>query len=127
MTTPGSSSVYGIKYDTGAAFDGGISYLHDSYVLHVRDADICTFSLERFGETAYDLYTDDRGQWQLKAPVTGVSINTVQVSTILTDLVRLEYDSFLTITKDKQELAKYGLDKPIYTRLCREGLFSGLR
>ena len=114
VTTPGSSSVYGIKYDTGAAFDGGISYLHDSYVIHVRDADICTFSLERFGETAYDLYTDDRGQWQLKAPVTGVSINTVQVSTILTDLVRLEYDSFLTITKDKQELAKYGLDKPVY-------------
>ena len=114
VTVPDSTTVYGIKYSTGEALGGGISYLHDSYVLHVRDADINRFSLECFGETAYDLYTDENGQWQLKAPVSNVSVNTVQVSTILTDLVRLEYESFLTITKDKQELAKYGLDKPVY-------------
>lgn len=114
VTVPDSTTVYGIKYDTGAALCGGISYLHDPYVLHVRDADINTFALERFGETAYSLYTDERGQWQIQAPVTGVSINTVQVSTILTDLVRLQYESFITITDDKQELAKYGLDKPVY-------------
>lgn len=114
VSLPGDDTVYGIKYDTGEALRGGISYLHDSYVLHVRDADICTFGLERFGETAYDLYTDDAGQWQIQSPVSGVSINTVQVSTILTDLVRLEYESFVTITEDKSVLAQYGLDKPVY-------------
>ena len=29
--------------------------------------------------------------------------------------------------KPSELIRKYGLDKPIYTRLCREGLFSGLR
>ena len=114
VTVAGSNVVHGIKYDTGAALSGGISYLHDPYVLHVRDADICKFSLERFGETAYDLHTDDKGQWQLTAPETGVNINTVQVSMILTDLVQLQYESFITITKDKSVLAQYGLDKPEY-------------
>jgi hypothetical protein len=114
VSVAGSNTVHGIKYDTGAALDGGISYLHDPYVLHLRDADICTFALDRFGETAYDLYTDDKGQWQLKAPITDVRINTVKVSTIITDLVQLHYDSFLTISKDKDVLEQYGLDKPVY-------------
>ena len=32
-----------------------------------------------------------------------------------------------TEAKPSELIRKYGLDKPIYTRLCREGLFSGLR
>ena len=114
VSVPDSDTVYGIKYSTGEALHGGISFLHDPYVLHVRDADICSFKMERFGETAYDLYTDNNGRWQIKAPVTDVSIDTVNVSTILTDMVQLNYESFVAITKDPQVLAQYGLDKPAY-------------
>ena len=114
VSVPGDDTVYGIKYDTGTALSGGISFLHDPYVLHVRDADINRFAMKHNDEVAYDLFTDDAGQWQLQAPLTDVRMNTVQVSTIITDLVRLQYESFVTITKDKQELAKYGLDKPAY-------------
>ena len=111
---PGNDTVYGIDYDRGEILRGGIGYLRDSYMLGISETQIQTFRLERFGETAYDLEMDSAGQWQLKAPVADAPINTVKVNTVLTDLVRVEYQSFVTVTEDKQELAKYGLDAPAY-------------
>ena len=110
----GSQYAYTIPYTTGATLAGGINYLHDPYLVHVSEVAVNGLKMEHNGETAYDLYTDDAGQWQLRAPLTGVSINTVQVSTIITELVRLQYESFLGFTEDKKELAEYGLDKPAY-------------
>ena len=111
---PGSDTVYCIAYDTGEILRGGIGYLRESYMLNFSETQINTFKLERSGEIAYDLRMDDAGQWQLHAPVTDIPINTVKVSTALTDLVRVEYQRFITVTEDRQELAQYGLDAPAY-------------
>ncbi|MCR5718144.1 MAG: DUF4340 domain-containing protein [Oscillospiraceae bacterium] len=116
-----ADTVYGIKYDTGAAFCGGISYLHDPYLLHASETSITGFRMEHNGDVAYDLSTDTSGQWQLNAPVENVSINSVQVKTIVTELVRLQYSRFVSITEDKAELKQYGLDNTSYTLSIHAG------
>ena len=115
VTVPDSDTVYAIDYQVGEALRGGIGYLREPYLFHYTENLIRGFSLDHLGETAYDLTMDEAGQWQLAAPITDVDIDTVQVNSILTDLVRVEYASFEKYIEDEAELAAYGLDKPAYT------------
>lgn len=118
---PEDDTVYGIGYDDGEVLRGGIGYLRSAYMLGNSETDITEFSLDHNGSTAYDLYKDDAGQWQLRAPVTEVNVNTVQITSILTDLVRIEYESFEEVSTDQNALAKYGLDNPAYTFTVKTG------
>ena len=111
---PGEETIYCIAYETGELLRGGIGYLRDSYMLQFSETAVSEFQLERDGEIAYALKKDSAGQWQLTDPVQEVSVNTVQINTILTNLVRVEYKSFETVTTDQTQLAEYGLDAPRY-------------
>ncbi len=115
VMVPGDDTVYAIDYEDGEILRGGIGYLRNSYMINCFETNITEFSLDHDGTISYDLYKDTAGQWQLRAPVTGVDINTVQVTSILTDLVRIEYLSFEEVSAEENTLAKYGLDDPAYT------------
>ncbi|MBQ4466557.1 MAG: DUF4340 domain-containing protein [Oscillospiraceae bacterium] len=114
VSTGDSEDVFAIDYTAGEVLRGGIAYLRDPYLFQFEEPNVTNFSLDRFGETAYDLALDEAGQWQLHAPVEGVSIDSVAVSNIMTDLVRMQYEGFEKFIDDESELAEYGLDKPAY-------------
>lgn len=115
VSIPGDPTVYGIDYNSGEGLRGGISYLRSAYMIHDSETKLVSFSLEHNGETVYDLARNDANTWTLQAPYTDVDTDTVKVSTILTELVRIEYSTLETFTDDPDELAAYGLDKPAYT------------
>lgn len=115
VALPGDDTIYCVKFEDGEILHGGLIYLRDPYLVPFSETALDHFKLERKGEIAYDLTRGSDGQWVLNAPVTDVVIDSVQVKSILTELVRIQSDSFETFTTDKSELAKYGLDDPAYT------------
>ncbi len=115
VALPGDDTIYCVKYEDGEILHGGLTYLRDPYMVPFSETALDHFKLECRGEIAYDLTRGSDGQWILNAPVSDVDIDTVQVKTILTELVRIQFDTFETFTADKNELAKYGLDNPAYT------------
>lgn len=114
---PGDDTVYCINNDTGKELQCDISKLRDPYIFKCDDNDIIQFSLVHNGETSYDLQRNFDGDaiWTMNAPETDVSIDAITVNTVLTNLVRVQAGKFEGFTKDENELAKYGLDKPAYT------------
>ena len=114
---PDDDTIYCIDNETGKSLLGEVSSLRNPYLLECDDNEIMQFSLVHNGETQYDLTRNNGGTqlWSMNAPETDITVDAVTVNTILTSLVRVQADQFDGFTKEKLELAKYGLDDPAYT------------
>ena len=114
---PNDDTIYCIDNSTGLELRGDVSKLYDPYIISCNDTEIDQFSLVHNDEVCYDLsrVNDGTAIWAMNAPQTDVTIDAITVNTILTNMVRVQMNSFECFTKDKNELAKYGLDKPAYT------------
>lgn len=118
---PDQETVFGVKFDQGSLFTGDMAYLKSPYMLHYSDVEIVGASLDRDGETVFDLSIGEDGFWQLDAPLQGAPINTAQVNSLMTALARLEVEGFLGMVADGVDPAKYGLNKP-YATLTVQGI-----
>ncbi len=111
---PDDDTIYGISFEYGALLSGDTSYLKSTYLLSFSETTVSEVTLERDGETAFDFILEN-GQWQMLAPLPEASINSAQVKSFLTSLVRFELDSFIMIADDSTDLSKFGLDNPRFT------------
>ena len=117
VMVPDDDTIYCIDSSVGADLRGDIAKICDPYIIECKDNEIVRFALEHNGEVVYDLSRGEENTsvWSLNGPVTDVDIDSITVNTILTSMVRIETGNFACFTKDKSELAQYGLDEPAYT------------
>ncbi len=114
VMVPGNDTVFGIAYDTGVLFTGDTAYLKNSYMLNCMDVNVTEFELTRGGETVVDLEQRDN-LWHMNAPMENANVNSANVGSMLSNVTRLELDSYLELRSDSTDLSKYGLDDPYYT------------
>ncbi len=110
---PDSSDVFAITYDKGMLFSGGVFYLMAHDMIRFTDVEMDGYTLERDGKTVYDL---DRstGMWTLEAPKLGASVDSAQVSSMLTMVTRIEYQYFYGYDDDPEALKASGFTKAAY-------------
>ncbi len=111
---PDNDTVFGIDYEYGSLFYGDTAYLKSSYLINCLDIDIAEISLERDNEMVFDLVQKDGG-WTIKAPMKDAEIDSAQVNSLLSSLVRLELNSFVGLTSEGIDPADYDLDNPFST------------
>ena len=108
---PGNDTVFGIDYEYGSVFYGDTSYLKSPYMLNYYDVDIAEMLLEREGEIVFDLVQKDH-IWTMQAPLENGNIDSAQVNSMLSSLVRIRVEGFVGLTSEGISLKNYGLDKP---------------
>lgn len=114
---PGNDTVYGIDFEYGTVFYGDTAYLKSPYMLNYYDVEIAEIALEREGEVIFDLRQEET--WTMDAPLENGNIDSAQVNSLVTTLVRLQLDSFVGLTSEGFSTADFGLDNPYATLTVR--------
>lgn len=110
---PGDDMVYGVPFQTGGALYATLSSLKTPNLVNCLDVDINAISLQRGGDTVFDIKEEESG-WRMLAPIRNGDIDNSMITSLCSSLSRLQISEYLELKSDSTDLKAYGLDKPQY-------------
>ena len=122
--TDASDDVYTIDYASGSVFCVAKDTLKNLYLFDVSATELRSIVRETDGVTDLAFRRDEKDQWHMEAPI-DLPVRQSEMSTLTADLVRITLDSF--VEENPDDLAQYGLEKPVSTLRLTARLADGMR